>query len=175
MLEQTLQGARLLYAYTMYIESPVEKVFLYTGEPSYWARDFDGVPLSNLRLIWEGPEYEPGSIMSLSPLRKDGTPSSVGAARMELIRYVRNEELTFRFLTGNHIIYRFVYERMTPSRTEFTVNALIDPQSFLFNSLLQRVYAGRRRKQSIKDHLRVKSELEYRAAREKRDSQLEER
>ena len=47
MLEQALQGARLLYAYTVYVAAPLEEVFRYTGEPEYWARDFDGNPLPN--------------------------------------------------------------------------------------------------------------------------------
>ena len=29
---------------------------------------------------------------------------------MEVLRYARDEELSFRFLGGNHLIYRFVYE-----------------------------------------------------------------
>jgi hypothetical protein len=82
MLEQALRGARLLYAYTMYIEAPLEEVFRYTGEPEYWARDFEGRPLEKLALVWEGPAYRPGSIMTLAVPRKDGTPSPVGAVRM---------------------------------------------------------------------------------------------
>ena len=103
--------------------------------------------------------------MVLSPLRKDGTPTTAGAVRMELLYYEKEAELTFRFLTGNHLIYRFVYEKVSPTRTEFTVNALVDAQSSPFNTLLQRLYANRRRKAAIKDHLRVKSELERRHSR----------
>ncbi len=163
MLEQSLAGAHLLYAYTMYIEAPLADVFMYTGEPEYWARNFEGKALPNLKLVWEGHSLQPGSIMSLSPLRKDGTTTPVGAVRMELIYYEKETELTFRFLTGNHLIYRFVYETVSPTRTEFTVNALVDAQSPLPNTLLQRLYAKRRRRAAIKDHLRAKSELEYRA------------
>jgi hypothetical protein len=164
-LEDALQGARLLYAYTMYIEAPLESVFRFTGEPEYWARDFGGEPLPNLRLEWEGTLHRAGSVMVLAPLRKDGTPTSVGAARMELLHYTKDGEISFRFLTGNHLIYRFVYEKMGPRRTEFTVNALVDAQSPPLNTLRQRLYARRRRRDAIKDHLRVKAELERRAAR----------
>lgn len=169
MLEQALRGARLLYAYTMYIEAPIEEVFTYTGEPEYWTRDFDGTPLPNLALIWEGPEYRPGSIMTLSPLRADGTPAPVGAVRMELLHYERNAELSFRFLVGNHLIYRFVYEQAQarPTRTELTVNALVDAQSPTVNTFRQRLFAGKRRKAAIKDHLRVKARLEQRAAQKR--------
>ena len=164
-LEDALRGARLLYAYTMYINAPIEEVFKYTGEPEYWARDFEGRPLNNLALFWEGAALRPGSIMSLSPLRKDGTPTPVGSVRMELLHYARDEQLSFRFLTGNHLIYRFFYEPRGERRTEFTVNVLVDAQSLPINTLRQRLYANRRRKASIKDHLRIKSELEWRAAR----------
>ena len=162
-LEQALAGARLLYAYTMSMEAPLEEVFRFTGEPEYWARDFEGEQLPNLTLAWEGPKYRPGSNMSLSPLRKDGTLTTVGSVRMELLHYERDTELSFRFLTGSHLIYRFVYERKSPTRTEFTVNVLVDAQSSPMNSLRQRLYANRRRKASIKDHLRVKAVLEQRA------------
>ena len=37
MLEEALREARLLYAYTMYMEAPLEEVFKFTGEPEYWA------------------------------------------------------------------------------------------------------------------------------------------
>ena len=168
MLEQVLAGAKLLYAYTMYVEAPVVEVFTYTGEPEYWARDFDGAPLPALSLTWEGRPYKPGSIMVLSHTRKDGTSTPVNAVRMELIHYEKNIEITFRYLSGNHLIYRFVYERVNPGRTEFTVNALIDAESGPINRLRQRLYMGRRRKAAIKDHLRVKSELESRAVRAKR-------
>jgi hypothetical protein len=168
MLERALQGARLLYAYTMYIEAPIGEVFRFTADPEYWARDYEGEPLPNLRLVWEGKPYRPGSKMSLSPLRKDGTVTPVGSVPMELIYYRENEELTFRFLTGNHLIYRFVYEPKTPSRTEFTVNVLVDAESSPVNTIRQRLYAGRRRRASIQDHLRVKSELEYRYGRTRR-------
>jgi hypothetical protein len=162
MLEQVLNGAVLLYAYTIYVQAPLEEVFRYTGEPEYWARDFDGKPLPNLALTWEGAPYGPGSIMVLSALRKDGTPTPVGAVRMELLRYERNAEISFRFLTGNHLIYRFVYAPGPKSRTEMTVNALVDGQSPPMNTLRQRLFAGRRRKAAVRDHLRVKAELEYR-------------
>jgi hypothetical protein len=165
MLEQALQGARLLYAYTMYIEAPLEHVFRFTGDPDYWARDFEGTPLPRLKLLWEGHPYRPGSIMVLTPLRKDGTPTPVGAVRMELLGYDEYHELAFRFLTGNHLIYRFTYRRAAPTRTEFTVNVLVDAQSSFFNTLRQRLYAGRRRRDSIRDHLRIKAELEARAGR----------
>jgi hypothetical protein len=162
LLEEALAGARLLYAYTIYIEAPLEEVFRFTGEPEYWARDFDGKPLPNLTLAWEGPKHRPGSIMSLSPPRKDGTSTSVRAVRMELLHYERDTELSFRFLTGSHLIYRFVYEAKSQTRTEFTVNVLVDAQSSRMNSMRQRLYAKRRRKASIKDHLRVKAVLEQR-------------
>ena len=165
MLEQALNGARLLYAYTIHIEAPIEETFKYMGEPEHWTRDYNGDPIPNLVLMWEGPAYKPGSTMTLTSLRKDGTPTSVGSVSMELLRYARDEELSFRFLVGNHLIYRFVFEEMTPTRTEFTVNVLLDAQSPPLNTLRQRLYAGRRRKASIKDHLRVKAELEARAAR----------
>jgi hypothetical protein len=164
-LEEALAGARLLYAYTMYIEAPMEEVFRFTGEPEYWARDFEGKELPNVALLWEGPKHRPGSVMALTPLRKDGTPTSVGSVRMELLYYEQERELSFRFLIGNHLIYRFVYEQATERRTEFTVNVLVDAQSPLVNTMRQRLYAGRRRKASIKDHLRVKAVLEQRAGR----------
>lgn len=106
--------------------------------------------------------------MVLSPLRKDGTPTASGAVRMELLRYKERAELSFRFLTGNHIIYRFFYEQDSPHGTEFTVNAYVDGQSPVINTLRQRLYAGRRRKASIQDHLRVKTQLEARARRHDR-------
>ncbi|MDQ3929402.1 MAG: hypothetical protein M3328_09675 [Chloroflexota bacterium] len=165
MLEQALRGARLLYAYTMYIEAPVADVFALTGNPDYWTRDFDGEPLPNLALTWEGKPYKPGSVMVLCHLRKDGTTTPVNSVRMELLHYEKDIELSFRFLTGSHLIYRFVYEVVDPRRTEFTFNALVDAQSPPLNTLRQRLYARRRRKASITDHLRVKSELERRAAR----------
>lgn len=164
MLEKTLQGARLLYAYTMYIDAPLDVTFNLTGNPHNWDRDFDGDPIPNLALTWEGKPNNPGSIMTLSPLRKDGSPTPVNAVRMELIHYTPNEEITFRYLSGNHLIYRFVYEPTTPTRTEFTVNVLVDAESPLLNTIRQRLYAKRRRKASITDHMKVKRvlELKYR-------------
>ncbi len=163
MLEKALQGARLLYAYTMYIEAPIEMVFNLTGNPDYWARDFEGEPLPQLKLAWEGKPYKPGSVMVLSPVRKDGTESSVGVVRMELIYYAAKEEITFRYLVGNHLINRFVYEAVSPTRTEFTVNMLVDAQSSALNTMRQRLYARRRRKASLADHMRVKGVLEQKA------------
>lgn len=163
MLERALQGAMLLFAYTIHIDAPIEDVFRFTGEPEYWTRDFNGDPLPNLALLWDGKEYAPGSVMTLAPLRKDGTPQTVGAVSMEVLRYARNEELSFRYLTGSHLIYRFVYDRLGPRRTEFTVNALVDAQSSPLNTIRQRLYAKRRRKASIMDHLRVRSQVEARA------------
>ena len=163
MLEQALQGARLLYAYTMHIDAPLETVFNFTGNPDYWARDFEGEPLPRLRLTWEGRAYRPGSIMTLSTVRKDGTVSPLGTVRMELIYYAEKEEITFRYLVGNHLIYRFVYEALSTTRTEFTVNVLVDTQSSPLNTLRQRLYARRRRKASLADHLRVKGVLEQKA------------
>ncbi|MEO8285753.1 MAG: hypothetical protein ABI670_04910 [Chloroflexota bacterium] len=165
MLEQALQGARLLYAYTMFIDAPVDEVFRFTGNPDYWTRTFEGEPNPQLSLTWEGKPYKPGSIMVLSAVRKDGTPTTVGSVRMELIYYAENEEITYRYLNGNHIIYRFVYEVASPTRTEFTVNALVDVQSSRLNTLRQRLYANRRRKAAVGDHLRVKSVLEQRSRR----------
>jgi hypothetical protein len=165
MLEQALQGARLLYAYTVYVRAPLDETFRYTGEPEYWARDFDGKPVPRLTLTWEGAPYKPGSVMVLGALRKDGTPTSVGAVRMELLHYEKDAEISFRFLTGSHLIYRFVYEPGPNDRTEMTVNALVDAQSSIMNTWRQRIYANKRRKASIKDHLRVKSKLEYRFGR----------
>ncbi len=165
LLEKALGGARLLYAYTMYIQAPISEVFRYTGDPLYWSRDFNGNPLPNLVLTWEGQALEPGSVMVLSALRKDGTPTPIGAIRMELLFYEKDVELSFRYLTGSHLIYRFVYETAGPNRTEFTVNALVDAASPPLNSLRQRMYAKRRRRAAIRDHLRVKGELEARAAR----------
>ena len=164
LLEQALHGARLLYAYTMYIEAPINEVFTYTGEPEYWSRDFEGKPLPGLVLTWDGPKYQPGSTMTLAPTRKDGTSTSVGSVAMELLHYEKEVELSFRFLTGSHLIYRFVYEEKSPTRTEFTVNVLVDAQSPPLNTLRQRLYAKRRRKASIQDHMRVKSQLESRRA-----------
>jgi len=163
LLEQSLQGARLLYAYTMYIEAPIEEVFTFTGEPEYWSRDFEGKPLPDLVLTWSGPKYNPGSTMTLAPTRKDGTTTPVGSVSMELLHYEEYAELSFRFLTGSHLIYRFVYEEKGPTRTEVTVNVLVDAQSPPLNTLRQRLYARRRRKASIQDHLRVKSQLEGKA------------
>jgi hypothetical protein len=162
MLESSLRGARLLYAYTMYFEVPVETVFRFTGDPEYWARDFDGKPLEKLILTWEGKPNKAGSRMTLSPLRNDGTPTTVNAVPMELLYYSQNKELTFRFLTGSHLIYRFFYEAQTPTRTEFTVNVLLDGQSPPLNTLRQRLYARSRRKHSIRDHIRVRTELQSR-------------
>jgi hypothetical protein len=167
MLEQALQGARLLFAYTIFIEAPVRDVFKFTAEPEYWTRDFDGERLPDISLIWEGKEYKPGSVMVLAPLRKDGTPTTVGSVRMELLRYARDEELSFRFLGGNHLVYRFVYEQAGPNRTEFTVNVLVDAQSPYMNTLRQRLYANRRRKESIKNHLRAKANIEARFHRKR--------
>ena len=168
LLEQTLHGARLLYAYTMYIEAPIKEVFTLTGEPDYWSRDFDGKPLPGLVLTWDGPKYKPGSTMTLAPTRKDGTTSPVGSVSMELLHYEEEVELSFRFLTGSHLIYRFVYEEKTPTRTEFTVNVLVDAQSPQLNTLRQRLYAKRRRKASIQDHMRVKAQLEGKKAPRRR-------
>src|SRR3954471_22607518 len=148
MLEKALQGARLLYAYTIYIEASLEDVFRFTGNPDYWARTFQGDPNPQLSLTWEGRPYRPGSIMVLGALRKDGTPTTIGAVRMELIHYSENEEITYRYMVGNHLIYRFVYEKVSPTRTEFTVNVLVDAQSSVINTLRQRLYARRRRKDS---------------------------
>ena len=163
MLERELQGARLLYAYTMYVNAPREMVFHYTGNPAAWARDYDDRPLERLTLEWEGRPYSPGSVMILTPLRKDGTATTVGAVRMELIHYAENEELAFRYMSGNHLIYRFVYEDMADGRTDFTVNVLIDSKSSAMNTLRQRMYAKRRRRDSVKDHLKVKQMLEAKA------------
>ncbi len=165
LLEKALHGARLLYAYTMYINAPLDRVFRFTGEPEYWTRDFDGKPLPSLALEWEGPPLRPGSIMTLAARRKDGTLTSVGAVRMELLYFERDVELSYRYLTGSYLIYRFVYEDAGARGTEFTVNALVDAQSPPMNTLRQRIYAKRRRKQAILDHLRVKAELEARARR----------
>ncbi len=163
MLEKTLQGARLLYAYTIFIDAPIEEVFRFTGNPDYWPRTFEGEPNPQLSLTWEGRPHRPGSIMTLGALRKDGTPTTVGTVRMELIYYAENEEITYRFLTGNHLIYRFVYENVSSTRTEFTLNVLVDAQSSPMNTLRQRLYAGRRRKASLADHLRVRDVLEQKA------------
>jgi len=163
MLEKALQGARLLYAYTIYFDAPIEEVFRFTGNPDYWTRTYEGDPNPQLALTWEGRPYRAGSTMTLGALRKDGTPTPVGAVRMELIHYTENEEITYRYLTGNHLIYRFVYEKVSPTRTEFTVNVLVDAQSSPMNSVRQRLYAGRRRKASIASHLQVKNILEQRA------------
>jgi len=163
MLEKALQGARLLFAYTMYIEAPLDEVFRFTGNPDYWTRTFEGAPNPQLSLTWEGRPYKPGSIMVLGALRKDGTPTTVGSVRMELIHYSENEEITYRYLSGNHLIYRFVYEKVSPTRTEFTVNVLVDAQSSPMNTVRQRLYARRRRKDSIADHVRVKGVLEQKA------------
>ena len=165
MLEQALKGARLLYAYTMYFEATIQEVFRYTGDPAYWARDFDGKPLEGLALTWEGKAYQSGSKMTLSPVRKDGTLTTVNTAPMQLLYYKENAELTFLFLTGNHLIYRFFYEAKTPTRTEFTVNVLLDAQSPRMNTLRQRLYAKARRRGSVRDHMRVRSELQARAVR----------
>jgi hypothetical protein len=165
MLEKALQGARLLYAYTLFIDAPLDTVFNLTGNPDYWTRDFNGEALPRLALIWEGRRNQPGSIMILSATRKDGTTSPVGAVRMELIHYAPREEITYRYLVGNHLIYRFVYEAVSPTRTEFTVNVLVDAQSPLLNTLRQRLYARKRRKASVADHLRVKGVLEAKTAR----------
>jgi hypothetical protein len=87
---------------------------------------------------------------------------------MELLHYEKNSEISFRFLTGSHLIYRFVYEPGPDDRTEMTVNVLLDGQSSPLNTLRQRLIANRRRKASIKDHLRVKAQLEYRIKERKR-------
>jgi hypothetical protein len=163
MLERELQGARLLYAYTMYIDAPREMVFHYTGDPASWARDYNDQPIERLKTEWEGRRYAPGSIIVLSPTRKDGTITPVGSVRMELIHYAENEEIAFRYLTGNHLIYRFVYEDAPDGRTEFTVNVLVDNKSPAVNTLRQRLYARRRRRDSVKDHLNVKQVLEGKA------------
>jgi hypothetical protein len=165
MLEKALQGARLLYAYTLFIDAPLDTVFNYTGNPDYWTRDFKGDPLPRLALTWEGRRNQPGSIMTLSAKRKDDTISTVGGVRMELIHYAPREEITYRYLVGNHLIYRFVYEAVSPTRTEFTVNVLVDAQSPFLNTLRQRLYARKRRKTSVADHLRVKGILEDRESR----------
>jgi hypothetical protein len=83
--------------------------------------------------------------------------------QMELIHYTENNELTYRYLSGNHLIYRFVYEKVSPTRTEFTVNVLVDAQSSPMNTIRQRLYAKRRRKDSVTGHLQVKNILEQRA------------
>jgi hypothetical protein len=163
MLEKALQGARLLYAYTIYIEAPIDEVFRFTGNPDYWTRTYDGDPNPQLSLTWEGRPYSPGSTMTLGALRKDGTSTPVGSIQMELIHYTENEEITYRYLSGNHLIYRFVYERINPTRTEFTVNVLVDTQSSRINTLRQRFYAKRRRKDGITGHMQVKGILEQRA------------
>lgn len=169
LLENALAGARLLFAYTMYVQAPLDVVFKFTGEPKYWTRDFDGNPQAGLALEWEGKAFAAGSTMSLMPVRKDGTLSTVGAVRMELLHYAENREISFRFLNGNHLIYRFVYEPAHDGRTEFTVNVLVDAQSPPLNTVRQRLYAKNRRKASITDHLRVKTELERRAASSSRN------
>ena len=163
LLERALQGARLLYAYTLRIDAPLDLTFNLTGNPGNWERDFEGMQLPGLTLTWEGKPYTPGSIMTLSPVRKDGTASPVNAVRMELLHYTEKEEIAFRYLSGNHLIYRFVYEALSPTRTEFTVNVLVDSQSSRFNTIRQRLYAKRRRKDSIADHMRVKNVLEQKA------------
>ena len=160
MLEKALQGARLLYAYTIFIDAPLDNVFNFTGNPAYWTRDFNGQDLPRLALSWEGKRNQPGSIMTFSTTRADGTVSPVGAVQMELIYYASGEEITYRYLVGNHLIYRFVYEAVSPTRTEFTVNVLVDAQSPPLNTLRQRLYARKRRKASIADHFRVKGVLE---------------
>lgn len=165
LLEKALDGARLLYAYTMYIKAPLGMVFRFTGDPGYWVRDFDGNPLPTLALEWGGPPFRPGSVMTLTARRKDGTLTSVGAVRMELLYFERDVEISYRYLTGSHLIYRFVYEDAGARGTEFTVNALVDAQSPPMNTLRQRLYTKRRRKHAIQDHLRVKGELEARARR----------
>ncbi|MDQ6692852.1 MAG: hypothetical protein M3014_00290, partial [Chloroflexota bacterium] len=154
LLEVALNGGRLLYAYTMYIDAPLTNSFRLTGEPDYWARNFDGDPLPNLRLVWEGKPYKQGSLMVLAPVRKDGTVASVGSVRMELLEFQQDREISFRFLNGSHLVYRFVYEAVSATRTEFTVNVVVDAQSPPLNILRQRLYAKRRRKASIKDHMR---------------------
>jgi hypothetical protein len=163
MLEKAIQGARLLYAYTMYFEAPIAAVFRYTGDPAYWARDFDGKPLEGLALTWEGKAYKPGSKMTLSPVREDGTLKSVNSVPMQLLYYKEGQELTFSFLTGSHLIYRFFYEAKSPTRTEFTVNVLVDAESSRMNTIRQRLYGKARRRASIKDHMRVRNELQTRA------------
>jgi len=160
MLERELQGARLLYAYTMYVAAPREMVFHYTGDPAAWARDYDDKPLERLALEWEGKPYRPGSVIVLAPLRKDGTSTPVGEVRMELIHYAENEEIAFRYLSGNHLIYRFVYEDMPDGRTDFTVNVLVDNKSSAMNTVRQRLYAKRRRRDAVKEHLKAKQVLE---------------
>jgi hypothetical protein len=147
----------------MFIDAPRDMVFHYTGDPASWARDYDDRPLERLSLEWQGRRYSPGSVMVLSPVRKDGTATPVGAVRLELIHYAENEEIAFRYLTGNHLIYRFVYEGAPDGRTEFTVNVLVDAQSPRMNTLRQRLYARRRRRDSVKDHLAVKQVLEAKA------------
>jgi hypothetical protein len=147
----------------MHIEAPLDMTFNLTGNPGNWTRDFEGEPLPGLALSWEGKPFKPGSIMTLSPVRKDGTASPVNAVRMELLEYEEQEEIAFRYLTGNHLIYRFVYEALSPTRTEFTVNVLVDAQSSRLNTLRQRLYARRRRKDSLRDHMRVKGVLEQKA------------
>lgn len=162
LLEKALEGARLLYAYTMYVKAPLDMVFRFTGDPAAWTQDFDGRPLPDLALEWEETPFRPGSTMMLAARRKDGTISTVGAVRLELLYFERDVELSYRYLTGSHLIYRFVYEDAGERGTEFTVNALVDAQSPPINTLRQRLYAKRRRKSAVQDHLRVKSELESR-------------
>lgn len=167
MLEQALRGSRLLYAYTMYFDAPVEAVFRYTGDPAYWAHDFDGKPLERLTLSWDGREYAPGSRMTLFPMRKDGTPTTINSVPMELLYYDEGSELTFRFLTGNHLIFRFFYQATTPKRTQFIVNVLVGAESPFFNTLRQRFSARSRRKRAIKDHTAVRAQIQARAGQRK--------
>lgn len=148
----------------------MDLVFRYTGDPAYWAKDFDGKPLQGLALTWEGKPHAPGSKMTLSPVRKDGTLTTVNAVPMELLYYKEDTELTFRFLTGNHLIYRFFYEAKSNTRTEFTVNVLVHGESSRMNTLRQRLYAKARRRASIKDHMRVREELQIRASRRTGDT-----
>ncbi len=163
MLEKALQGARLLYFYTLLIEAPIDLVFRLTGNPAYWTYTFDGEPNPQLSLTWDGKPYKPGSTMTLGAVRKDGTPTTIGSVPMELIYYSQNEEITYRYLNGNHLIYRFVYEEPSSGRTEFTVNVLVDAQSSRLNRVRQRLFMKRRRNTSYADHLRVKRELERKA------------
>ena len=59
----------------------------------------------------------------------------------------------------------FAVRLVNPNRTEFTVNVLVDAESPAMNTLRQRLYAKRRRRDSVRDHLRVKGILEQMAHR----------
>ena len=59
MLEKALQGARLLYAYTIFMDAPLDNVFNFTGNPAYWTRDFNGQDLPCLALSWKANAISP--------------------------------------------------------------------------------------------------------------------